>query len=452
VLGATTQQFTLQGSSASVITGKNGSFTTTLGFTTPTANNSINLPNESGTICLQTSASCGFATGSGAAFVQNGNSFGAAATLGTNDSNSLNLETNNATQATIATGGATTFRNSSNSTSAFSVQNANAGNLLNIDTSTTANLLTNGDFEQSGTTGWTARGATLSRSTSNQVQGNASLSIAVTADNDGAQYNYALAATTTYTLSFYAKVSSGSISSFAFGHSNDSGASDSSCLTGQTLNTTWKRFTCTFTMGGSVSGTRYLYYIDTAGSGTHTLLLDAVQLEAGSTATAFTAGGAVQFGGVINSPLAIKPLQDSSQVLQVQNAAGNPLLTVDTTANTVVLGKANVQSGVLVFSDGSSNNAVNLQTATLGANYTLNLPNVAAGTYDICITAGNCSGTADSLQTVYNTSIGGSTPEIKLDATRGAVDILRAVWAGPGRADLPDGLRNESLSRRPVRD
>jgi len=44
-------------------------------------------------------------TGAGAAFVQGGNSFGATATLGTNDNNTLNFETNNGTKMTILAGG-----------------------------------------------------------------------------------------------------------------------------------------------------------------------------------------------------------------------------------------------------------------------------------------------------------------------------------------------------------
>jgi len=44
-------------------------------------------------------------TGAGSAFVQGGNSFGVAATLGTNDNNLLNIETNNAVRMTVAANG-----------------------------------------------------------------------------------------------------------------------------------------------------------------------------------------------------------------------------------------------------------------------------------------------------------------------------------------------------------
>jgi hypothetical protein len=71
----------------------------------------------------------------GSAFLQGGNSFGATAVLGTNDSNSLTFETNNVTQATIAVGGATTFKNSTDSTTAFQVLNTAGTQVLGVDTS-----------------------------------------------------------------------------------------------------------------------------------------------------------------------------------------------------------------------------------------------------------------------------------------------------------------------------
>ncbi|MEK7152503.1 MAG: hypothetical protein AAB834_01020, partial [Patescibacteria group bacterium] len=54
------------------------------------------------------------------------------------------------------------------------------------------------------------------------------------------------------------------------------------------------------------------------------------------------------------------------------------------------------------------------------ANTTLNFPALAAGTYTICTTSGNCAGAGVSLQAAYNNS---STPEIVLDATNGALTI-----------------------------
>lgn len=78
-VGSTSQAFTLRGTAASTITATSGASTTTLGFTTPTANRTISLPNESGTLCLQSSTNCGFAAASGS-----GNYIQSTATIQTN--------------------------------------------------------------------------------------------------------------------------------------------------------------------------------------------------------------------------------------------------------------------------------------------------------------------------------------------------------------------------------
>ncbi|MBI2798012.1 hypothetical protein HYX70_01770, partial [Candidatus Saccharibacteria bacterium] len=62
-----------------------GSTNTALATATLSASRIITLPNETGTVCLQSSSSCGFAIGSGTAFLQGGNSFGTIASLGTID-------------------------------------------------------------------------------------------------------------------------------------------------------------------------------------------------------------------------------------------------------------------------------------------------------------------------------------------------------------------------------
>lgn len=107
-VGATGQSFTLQGSAASTITATNAGNTTTISFTAPTAARAIVIPNASGTICLQSSTSCGF--------------------LSSSDTDVAKLS------ATQAFTGVNSFRNTS--TSAFSVQNA-AGTttVLGVNTS-----------------------------------------------------------------------------------------------------------------------------------------------------------------------------------------------------------------------------------------------------------------------------------------------------------------------------
>jgi len=91
-------------------------------------------------------------------------------------------------------------------------------------------------------------------------------------------------------------------------------------------------------------------------------------------------------------------------------------LTIGTAAQTLTLQGGATTS--LRATSGANTTTVAFTSPT--ANTTLNFPALAAGTYTICTTSGNCSGAAATLQSTYDNS---STPEIVLDATRGALTI-----------------------------
>lgn len=150
-LGRTAAAVTIQGSSASTFKATSGSFTSTLGFITPTANRTINLPNESGTICLQASTACGFVAGTAAGFIQNtttlqnANIAVQAATSGTvtavlqanaaGTADILSLRNGAGTAvASFGYNGQVLLRNSTNSATAFQVQNAGGTAVLLVDT------------------------------------------------------------------------------------------------------------------------------------------------------------------------------------------------------------------------------------------------------------------------------------------------------------------------------
>jgi hypothetical protein len=137
---------------------------------------------------------------------------------------------------------------------------------------------------------------------------------------------------------------------------------------------------------------------------------------------------------VLNSAATIE-LQDNT------NVTGNLAISGDLAVNggdITSTGALNI-TPVGALTVGSTNQALTLQggatttfSATSGANTTvvaftsptadttLNFPALAAGTYTICTTSGNCSGAASTLQSAYDNS---TTPEIVLDATRGALTI-----------------------------
>lgn len=144
-----------------------------------------------------------------------------------------------------------------------------------------------------------------------------------------------------------------------------------------------------------------------------------------------------------NASVTVKSGTNSTTAFQVQNASGYNVLDVDTTNVTTTLGNITSVSGqgvagTLVLADGTNDNfGLTINTAPLSNSYSLSLP-ATGGTGVQCLasTSGstttavtlqftNC-GAGVTLQTAYNNAVGGTTPEIKVDSTRGGVDIQDA--------------------------
>src|SRR5205814_1099414 len=90
---------------------------------------------------------------------------------------------------------------------------------------------------------------------------------------------------------------------------------------------------------------------------------------------------------------------NSSAAFQIQNAAGNQLLTVDTSGGQVVFGKAGTLTGSIALTNSGGSGYVNISASNPGSTaYNIIFP-AADGT--VCLTAGNCAGvggTGDVLQ------------------------------------------------------
>jgi hypothetical protein len=129
-----------------------GANVSTLGFTTPTATRTINLPDESGTICIQNSTACGFASSSGSgSYIQNGTSTQATANFNIQSASAgsvggviqgatsqtadlLQLKTSTPTTVfSVGATGAVLSKNSADSTTAFQIQNAAGTTFVNAD-------------------------------------------------------------------------------------------------------------------------------------------------------------------------------------------------------------------------------------------------------------------------------------------------------------------------------
>jgi hypothetical protein len=141
-------------------------------------------------------------------------------------------------------------------------------------------------------------------------------------------------------------------------------------------------------------------------------------------------GDLTLFGGSIST--AVSPLNITS------NTAIQGTLSISSDATIqggeLTLGIANTQTGSIVVNSFSTSNTVTLQAGATSSSYALTLP-TSLGSSGDCLVDTNgsgalgftsCGGSTTTLQAAYNASTGGTTPEVKLDSTRGAVDIQDA--------------------------
>ncbi|MGH7196846.1 MAG: carbohydrate binding domain-containing protein [Candidatus Saccharimonadales bacterium] len=243
----------------------------------------------------------------------------------------------------LSVNGLATIRTTTDSTNALQVVNAAGQQLLSLSTiHNVSDLVTNGSIEISSTN-WAGKGgATVGRVTTQSYVGQASLETLTSSSsaNSGAQYNVTLTASTQYAASFYAKLSSGTLTTMRFGYSSDGTVGgETDCKSSQTVATGgWTRYECTFTTAGIISGTPYFYFEDGDTGTARTVWIDALQIVQASNIGAFFDGklnsGALAFTG----PVAVQNDNDSTNVLQVHDASGQALFGVDAVNKRVGIG------------------------------------------------------------------------------------------------------------------
>ena len=239
------------------------------------------------------------------------------------------------------------------------------------------NLITNPTLD-TNTSGWSSQtSATVSRITTDQYSGLGSLSVATAASaSSGVRYNYNLLASTTYSFSVYVKATGSNFSTLELGYSAD-GSTQTSCVTAQTVTTTgWNRYTCTFTTT-SVSGTRFVYIKQTDATA-RTFYIDAAQLEASSSASAYRLAN-IALNGTISSPAVFQNQSNSSTAFQVQNAAGSSLLTTDTLNGSTQLTAGSAASVAAIIQAAASQSADLLQFKHSNGNSLLAVSSATSG-------------------------------------------------------------------------
>ncbi|MEK9196382.1 MAG: hypothetical protein AAB914_03360, partial [Patescibacteria group bacterium] len=270
----------------------------------------------------------------------------------------------------IGVNGSAYFKSTNNSTTAFQIQNAAGSSALVVDTTPLNTLITNSSAEGTTITEWDSKqNATVTRDITQSYTGSASIKtvLGTPATNDGVKYTPSPALSAqSYALSFYIKQTAGTAFGTNLSVGWNNGTSDSNCtlsptLTAQPVPTTgWARYSCTFT--GSASGHIYWKQADTPASA-RTFYIDAVQLETGTTASAYKETG-IALNGVINSPTTFKNQSDSTTAFQIQDVAGSTLLNADTTNKTITI--KGPSSDATVLSPELSNNVFTGWTCTAG--------------------------------------------------------------------------------------
>lgn len=407
------------------------------------ANNVTINPSGTGTLNLGTLASANFiqigsttlASGTQTIGIGNDNTTGGTTdvTIGSGSSaaggtttvqanTTLTLQVGNTNQKLTTTGAVVNNLATTGSSTTFSVDNAAGSDILNVGTNYStvngsANLITDGSFD-TPTTGWAADGSGTTTITQNTTPadiyeglGSLQASTSATADQ-GIKDTYALTASTTYNLSFYAQANSSTISTLQAGWFDTHNAAETTCTLSPLPSSTpvpttgFERYTCSMPVG--VSGGTYIF-IRQSDATSRIFYIDGVQLQAATSVTPYNDGN-LQLTGIISSPVTISSASDSTSLLQVANAAGTSLLTVDTLDGNVTLDNTGGTGTVQI---GNTTGAV-AQTIDIGNNGT------ASSTATVAL--GSTIGTS-------TTTISAGSGDINL-ATTGGGDVLYSEGAG----------------------
>jgi hypothetical protein len=150
------------------------------------------------------------------------------------------------------------------------------------------------------------------------------------------------------------------------------------------------------------SGTSAILFVDS--TSTHSV---GINTTSPSTSFALDVNGATRTTSVTTNtltPTAALTLGATTQAFTLQGT-GSSVITANGGGGTTTVGFTGTPTGAVTYQFDRA---------------------AAAGTYAICTSIGNCSGSSATLQNAYTNSTGGTTPEIKLDSTRNGIEIQDA--------------------------
>jgi hypothetical protein len=353
--------------------------------------------------------------------------------------------------ALLHVAGTVIIQPSANTTTAFQVQNASGASIFLVDTTptygaTTTNYVANPGFEVN-TNGWTASGTatTIARVTAHKYFGAAALQInlGTVATSGGSITLFSTApAAGSYNFSFYARVDSASSTFNTLSAAFSTSTTFSACSLNSTSvsNSGWRRFNCSFTTSGNVTG----LFIGTSDGVSRTIYIDSAQLQLGSVTTPYSIGN-IQLRGIITSPVSLQPLSNSVTAFQIQDTSGaSNLFVADTLNNKVGIGTSTPtatfslqgSSGNEILDIASSTGVPILHITTAGnvgigttspiSQFTVN--SIATLSNDqVTITNANNPVTASGISNLQMTFVGGAAA---VESSAERIDITPGTTSG----------------------
>ncbi len=129
-------------------------------------------------------------------------------------------------------------------------------------------------------------------------------------------------------------------------------------------------------------------------------------------------------GSGLNALTTLATFSPTTNISLNRNTSVNGTLVVQGAS---ITSGTTLQQGSVILHDGNGQTATISMGSALVANTVLALPTGVSANDTFCLlTLGNCAGAAATLQSTYANSVGGTTPEIKLDTTRNGIDIQDA--------------------------